>query len=750
MSSRLIHGWAASALVASAVAVACTGTLDVLPSQSSSSSGASSSSSGAPSSSGSGTLPGDDDSPDAAAEVPFEPVQARVYVAKVKNLLLGLPATEEEISAVEQDPAALRDMVDAWFVRPEAQAKLGTFFSKAFQQTQISQNDFFDQLSVDNLSNLPMFTQAQESMSRTALKTIAEGKPFTDTVTTHTFMMTPTLMALYLALDQAQVDDAGKQTLSIPMPDGTLSTNQAFWLTYRAPLDPAAMPVVPNNIPLSETIDPGSPNFMHFAIPSPFKCSMPTLDDTGHVVLDANGNAVKADVLYNQRKYTSVSAAFLGLFGWASRNYVNDPSDKDGPPTLTIPDDVPADKKNLYQYNCSGGVAFTAPTINAQDVIWRPVTVRVAKSGDKLTPFYDLPTLRSANEIVVRSPRVGYFSTPAFFANWTTNNSNQHRDTLNQALIVALGRSINPVDKGTSTVLDNGKDGQHSDPTSPCYSCHQTMDPMRNIFRQAYTYSYHTQHDPAQVYSTASFDYLGKKAALTSFDDFANALVDHPLYASAWVQKLCYYANSRGCSEADPEFERVVDAFKDSNYDFHTLLLELFSSPLVTGQAATKTWRELGETVSIARQDHFCAALTNRLQLTTNLCVGITDKTTQIAVTNNIPLDGYLRGAEAPALSTAQTPFYRGATESLCAYAASLTVDKTKSRYDSTKKDAAITDFVANIMGITSADPNSAAVTQLLTEHFDAAVAAGAKPTDALKSTFVVACLAPTSVAIGL
>ena len=741
MSSRLIHGWVASGLVASAVAIACTGTLDVLPSHSSSAGSTSS---------GSGATGVPDDSPDAAVEIPFEPVQARVYVAKVKNLLLGLPATEEEIAAVEQDPAALKGMVDAWFVKPEAQAKLGTFFMKAFQQTQISQNDFFDQLSVDNLTNLALFTQAQESMSRTALKIIAEAKPFTDTVTTHTFMMTPSLMSLYLALDQAQVDDAGKQTLSVPMPDGSLSTTQAFWLTYQPPLDPAAMPVVPNNIPLSETLDPASPNFMHFAVPSPFKCSMPQLDETGHVVVDDKGNAVKVDVLYNQRKYSSVSAAFLGLFGYAPRNYVSDPSDTNGPPTLTIPEDVAADKKNLYQYNCSGGTAFTAPNITAQDVIWRPVTVRVAEKGEKLTPFYDLPALRSAEEIIVRTPRVGYFTTPAFFANWATNNSNQHRDTLNQALIVGVGRSINPVDKGTSTVLDNGKDGQHSDPTSPCYSCHQTMDPMRNIFRKAFTYSYHTQHDPTQLFATASFDYLGEKATLESFDDFANALIKHPLYASAWAQKLCYYANSSGCSETDPEFKRVVKAFVDSRYDFHTLLLELFSSPLVTGQAATKTWRDSGETVSIARQDHFCAALTNRLQLTTSLCVGITDNTTRIAVTNNIPLDGYLRGAEAPALSTAQTPFYRGATESLCAYAAGLTVDKTKSRYDSTKKDAAITDFVANIMGITSADPNSATVTNLLKEHYDAAIAAGAKPTDALKSTFIVACLSPTSVAIGL
>jgi hypothetical protein len=729
-----------------AVIAACTGSLDVelpadqsqMPASTAGASGSSSSGSSAGAGGASSSTPPVEEMP----LIPFEPVPARVYVAKVKNLMLGLPATEEEIAAVTADPTALHGMVDAWFVRPEAQAKLGTFFGKAFQQVQISQNDFFDQLSVDNLGNLPMFAQAQESMSRTALKTIADGKPFTDTVTTHTFMMTPTLMAMYLAIDQSQVDDANKLSMSLPMPDGTLSTTQAFFVTYREE----------GPIPLTETMDPASPNFMHFAAPMAFSCDMPQVDDTGHVVLDAMGNATKVKVTYKQRKYSSVTSAFLGLFGWApSRNLVNDGSYPDGPPSLTIPADVPPEKKNLYNFNCTGNVGFTAPNVTAQDTVWRPVTVRVAQEGDKLVPFYDLPTLRAADQIVIRTPRVGYFSTPAFFANWPTNNSNQHRDTLNQALIVGLGRSINPVDKGTATVLDNGKDGQHSDPTSPCYSCHQTMDPMRNIFRQAYTYSYHAQHDPAQLFSTATFDYLGATSQLESLDDFASAIATHPLFATAWTQKLCYYANSSGCSEDDPEFLRVVKAFSDSSFDFHTLVLELFSSPLVTGQAASKTWGNVGETVSIARQDHFCAALTNRLALTTNLCVGIPDKTTSTAVANNIPLDGYLRGAEAPALSTAQTPFYRGATESLCAYAASLTVDKApKSRYSSDKKDAAITDFVSNIMGITAEDPNAATVTQLLQEHYSAAVAAGAMPADALKSTFVVACLAPTSVAIGL
>jgi hypothetical protein len=735
------------ALSGGLIAVACTGSLDVTTKPrsdaTSAESGSHTGSTGSSSGGSSGGSGGSGGMGEVAPQIPFEAVSARIYVAKVKNLMLGLPATEDEIAAVAADPSALKDMVEAWFVKPEAQAKLGLFFTKAFQQTQISQNEFFDQLGVDNISSLAVFTQAQESMSRTALKVIADGKPFTETVTTHTFMMTPALMSLYLAIDQMQVDDAGKISLSLPRSDGSLVTAQTFYVSYRQDAP----------IPLSETIDEASPNFMHFAMPMPFSCDLPQLDETGHVVVDAmTGSAVKVKVTYNQRQYSNAGAAFLALFGHAtSKGVLNDGSDPDGPPKITIPDDVPADKETLYKYFCTGGTKFTPPNVTSQDSIWRPVTVRVAGEGEALTPFYDLPTLREANEIVVRTPHVGFFTTPAFFANWPTNNSNQHRDTLNQALIVGLGRSINPVDKGTSTVLDSGKDGQHSDPNSPCYSCHQTMDPMRNVFRQAYTYSYHAQHDPAQVYSTATFDYLGETAKLEALDDFANALAQHPLFATAWAQKLCYYANSSGCSEDDPEFMRVVQAFVDSDYDFHTLVTELFSSALITGQESTKSRTDVGETVTISRQDHFCAALTNRLKLTTDLCTGIQDKTTATAVASNIPFDGYLRGAEAPALSTQPSPFYRGATESLCGYAASLTVDKMPmSRYSSSKKDAAITDFVENIMGITPEDPNNVAVTDLLQAHYDAAIDAGASATDALKSTFIVACLSPTSVAVGL
>ena len=677
-----------------------------------------------------------DDTPADTGVIPFEPVSARVYLTKVKNLLVGQAPTADEVAAVEKDPAALRGMVDAWFVTPPAQAKLFNFFQKAFQQIQIGPNEYLDQLV--NLNN--QVQPSSELFARTAQKIVAEGRPFTETLTTHTFMMTPLLMSQYLAIDQTLVDDNGALKSDVPRPDGSLSSTFSAFLTY-------VPPAMGSPITFTQLLDPQNPNYLHFPLPAAVNCQTPQLDATGHVVLNAQGNPVMLPAPYNERVISNARDGFYALFGLAQGA-----PGADAPKAPAIPADVPAAKR--YQYalsgSCGGQFGFTPPLLTAEDNVWRPVTIRAPKAGEKLVPFYDLPRLRAANELVLRTPRVGFFTTPAFFANWQTNKSNQARNVLNQALIVAIGKSVNPVDKGTSTVLDNGKDGQHSDPTSPCYSCHQSMDPMRMAFRKAFTYSFHRQLDPAVIFATASFDFQGKQAPLASLDDFAQTLATHPLYPSAWAQKLCYYANSSACSEDDPEFQRVVAAFVKSDFDFHTLVSELFSSPLITGASKTKTWSSLGETISVSRQDHLCAALTNRLGLPSSVCANITNQSLAQSMSTNIPADGYLRGAEAPNLSTDTTLFFRGAVESLCQYTADLVVDKANSRYSSMKKDSAVTDLVQNIMGLPAGDPSAAQAAQILQDHYAAAVKAGASPTDALKSTFVLACSAPTSVAVGL
>ena len=296
---------------------------------------------------------------------PYEPVSARIYVAKVKNLLIGQAATEEEIAAVEKNPEALRAMVDAWFVTPDAQDKFFSFFQKSFQQTQIGINDFVDQGIVANIKDTTVLTSAKEMFARTALKVIADNKPFTETVTTHTFMMTPALMSLYLYIDQTMVGDTGNPTPSVPKPDGSIATSIDSWATFV----PAAegLPIT-----LAETLDPKSPRYMHFPVAAPFGCNMPVLDASGHVKLDAAGKVITTPMPYNERHYTGTSPIFALLFGSAPMGGVK--AEQPQPPP--IPGDVPPEDKNKYSIQCDGGQNFKSTLSTADDMLWRPVTIR--------------------------------------------------------------------------------------------------------------------------------------------------------------------------------------------------------------------------------------------------------------------------------------------------------------------------------------------------------------------------------------
>jgi hypothetical protein len=72
------------------------------------------------------------------------------------------------------------------------------------------------------------------------------------------------------------------------------------------------------------------------------------------------------------------------------------------------------------------------------------------------------------------------------------------------------------------------------------------------------------------------------------------------------------------------------------------------------------------------------------------------------------------------------------------------------SLFKSATADQAIGDLVATVMGVPPSDPRSAGLVSILTRHDAAAIAAGATPTDALRSTFMVACSSPLSVGAGL
>ena len=634
-----------------------------------------------------------------------------MYVAKVKNVLVGLPPTDAEIKAVEANPGDLKNLIDGWITLPQYEPKMRRFFELAFQQTQVSITDFADQTyprQADiNGSTQPLLVgNATESFARTMLALDAEKRPFTDALTTSTLMMTPALMEFYAFLDAWQVDDAGKVT------DGLKASNPNLTVTVEGAGGP---------IPIAETLDPASPNYMHWYDP-----------DVGQAPPLVAQGCTQDPIVYSKAGADTLHYLLYG--------------------------GLVADKGTTCQQY--GGTA-AAPQLTAADFnTWRMVTIRAPAAGESPTAFYDLATLRSASELVLTIPRVGFFTTPAFFANWQTNTSNQMRVTMNQTLIVATGAMVDGTDT-TRPASTPGLDTVHAG-AGACFGCHQTLDPTRSILASAYSWNYHRQADVAFSGQKGLFAFEGIVAPVSGIGELGTLLAAHPLFAQAWAQKLCYYANSAACEPDDPEFLRVVGVFKSSGYSWATLLRELLASPLTTNASPTRTRMAKGEVIAVSRRDHLCAALNARLGFA-DVCAldpttpKIAARTTIPEIVSGLPSDGYGRGAVAPVLPNEPTLFYRAGTENICQAAAALVIDVAAKnqapnvkQWSSSQPDAAIADFVQDLMALTPSDPRSAAAQTVLKSHFTAAVQSGASATSALQSTFMAACLAPSAISIGM
>jgi hypothetical protein len=338
------------------------------------------------------------------------------------------------------------------------------------------------------------------------------------------------------------------------------------------------------------------------------------------------------------------------------------------------------------------------------------------------------------------------------------------RVTTNQALIVATGASIDGSDSTTPQTTP-GLDGQHAAPSSACFACHQLLDPTRSILSSTYSWSYHDQADPALSAQKGLFAFEGVIKPVSSVSDFGATLAAHPLFAQAWAEKLCYYAGSSACEASDPELARVVGDFTSSGYSWNVLVRELLSSPLVTYASPTQTSTDQGEVVAVSRRDHLCAALNARLGFTDICALDVASRAalagTIPQIVSGLPSDGYGRGAVAPVLPNQPTLFFRAGTENICESVAQLVIDPPKNgaapmgstptkTWSSAQPNAAIADFVQIVMALPPSDPRSAQATAILTSHFQSATKGGSNASDALKSTFTTACLAPSAVSIGL
>lgn len=646
--------------------------------------------------------------------VPFEPVGPEVYVPKVKNLLTGLPATNEEVQAVVQDPTALRGLIDGWMTAPEFQARMMDFFRNAFQQNQVVSafqvatsygEGSLNKVSVAAAYQARFLRSLMDSFSQTAWELVKEGRPFNETLTTNRFMLTTAIMTHIAYLDERMTTD----------------TNQTQdRLTQRQPL--AGFRLDPKSTAtLGQTLNPADPNYMIWHNP---------------VTIPAGCTATPPVVYTNATAGDKGSANYRTLYSFINGT---------GAPYLPC-------------YPTGTNTPEFAPQLTDADWSdWHMVTIHPT---DTTTPnttpvFWDIIKARTATDAYYHIPHIGFSGTSAFAANWGTNESNEMRVTANQSLIVGIGQSIDG-ENVVSAFPVNATDSMHASDVA-CKSCHEQLDPMKQFFRQSYTIFYHDQLDPMQIAAPANFAIDGVTATGSGIGDLMTILATHPRYPLAWAQKLQFWATSTPADESDPELVHIAAAFKQSNYDFKTLVREVFSSPLVTLAAVTQTTAKQGVILSIARRDQYCAALSNRLGLP-DACGMQTPKPTlaQQNIGNRavlMPVDTYYRAYALPSLPTNPDLFFRSSTEAMCGVIADQLIDvKTgTSKWTSTAAPAAITDFVAIIMDLPTADARSAMAIKILTDHFTAASGTtGVSATDALKSTFTLACISPSSVLIGL
>ncbi len=642
---------------------------------------------------------------DPEQEAPFEPVSPYVYVPKVKSLLTGLAATDAEVNAVVASPNAIRGLIDQWMEEPSFKVRMLDFFRNAFQQNQVDLDALQETIGVTFLTH-PDLTAVvarniMDSFPLTVWQLMSEGRPFTEALTTNRYMLTTGLMAVMSYLDDVHVSDKRAMTSR---------------LAARNPLVNYTMDITATHT-TADSLNPASPNYMvwpmrNFLGAQPPPCTTKTVTQTP---VNANDSAF----------YRRFFDFMLG------RSYFNPCG---GTPVAYV---------------------FSPQYAESDWGDWRMVTLNTAPPGPSSADpsFYEITKLRNAGTMTLHVPRVGFFGTLAFATNWATNAANDARVTANQALIVALGAAATG-DAAANFPL-NPSDSEHAN-NPACTGCHSQLDPLKQYFRQSYTLYYSDQTDNAKIAEPAGFAFGGVTAKGQGVGDLAKIFAEHPRFPLAWAQKLHFWATSTEALEGDPEMTRIAAAFQDSNFDFKTLVRELFSSPLITLGRRTQTTTEKGVRLSMARRDQFCASLSTRLGLP-DVCGMLSTKLTPAQSTVSaralvMPVDTYYRGFALPSLPTRPDLFFRQSAEAICGLVAEQVVDaKTgTSKYSSQDAEGALSDFITTVMNLPASDARATPARAILADNYAASIQAKATPTDALKATFTLACLAPSSVLVGL
>lgn len=422
---------------------------------------------------------------------------------------------------------------------------------------------------------------------------------------------------------------------------------------------------------------------------------------------------------------------------------------------------------------------------------WRTVSL---KQGSDPAPYSNtkdlVDTLRgitAGGELALLAPRIGFFTTPVFFQSWESNVGNKFRVTANQAMIVGLGLSFEAGDvtpSGNLAALDE----EHAGEDNPeCYACHRMLDPMTQVFDNAYTVT-NSRALASPKNTAAAFAFHGGEKVLNSVDDLGQAIYEHPNFAKGWVGKLCNWATSAPCNQSSAEFLRLVEFFKNSNYRMKPLLVEMFASPLVTGAEYTDAFEESsGPGVVLNRKNHFCTTMKVRLDQyreslgleaspLTDICNYRSAAAAKAAL---LPEDEFARGSVNLVQAVNVDPFLTTGYKQLCESVGTdmvrgnAGVEGTNYNYifNSNQVDASIAGMVTYVMGLPPASEQHNEVKTVFRKVYDvnnnsnSCEDAGLDPVTAneddvecgldrntaesLRAVWVLACSAPSSMGMG-
>ena len=249
---------------------------------------------------------------------------------------------------------------------------------------------------------------------------------------------------------------------------------------------------------------------------------------------------------------------------------------------------------------------------------------------------------------------------------------------------------------------------------------------------------------PFEETLSPSFAFRNHSIAGGDLYTFAQALTDHPRFPYAWVQKLCLYANSERCDERDPLFIEITERFRDQGYDFKELVIELFSSPLVTGLEETESRRHSDPLISITRLNHLCPLLIERIGRT-DIC----EVSRVRAVKGLIARDDFARGAVDATQPARSSAFHFAAVEAICNAVSSYAVTRNSEVF-SHRDPEIISKIVTHFMGLPPNHERYDHTLSLFTAHYQALRDAGQDHSYSVRSVFSLACMSPDVMGIGL